>query len=308
MNWRRRQRRLRLIPHLANADGFWWVVLIAAVLTIGFALTWGFWGELHGNQESLSATVRNLGLVIGGGVAIVLAVWRSLVATRQASTAHRGLLNERYRQSAEMLGGNVLSVRLGGIYALQHLAEEHPEQYHVQVVSLLCAFVRHPPGHNGNAKANDAEVTASLESDHPRLREDIQTAIDAISTCHERHLSIESAQSYWLDLHGADLRGADLSYKNLSAAPKDMEKRFSSHFELMRNVMGRTNLRGAMLDGANLTFTDLSGVDLSHATGLTQFDLDIAIIRHSPQLNATRDAVTGELLRWDADCSAAKDD
>ena len=37
-----------------------------------------------------------------------------------------------------------LAVRLGGIYALQSLAEEHSEQYHAQIMRLFCAFVRHP--------------------------------------------------------------------------------------------------------------------------------------------------------------------
>ena len=43
-----------------------------------------------------------------------------------------------------MLGNDVLSVRLGGIYALQRLAEEYPEQYHIQIMQLFCAFARHP--------------------------------------------------------------------------------------------------------------------------------------------------------------------
>ena len=48
-----------------------------------------------------------------------------------------------------MLGNDVLSVRLGGIYALEHLAREHPDQYHLQIVKLLCAFVRNPPREGG---------------------------------------------------------------------------------------------------------------------------------------------------------------
>ena len=43
-----------------------------------------------------------------------------------------------------MLGSGVLSVRLGGIYALERLAKEHPEEYHIQIMELLCSFVRHP--------------------------------------------------------------------------------------------------------------------------------------------------------------------
>ena len=62
------------------------------------------------------------------------------MAERQADTARLSLLNERYLKGAEMLGSEVLSVRLGGIYALQRLAEEHPGHYHLQVMNLFCAF------------------------------------------------------------------------------------------------------------------------------------------------------------------------
>ena len=44
-----------------------------------------------------------------------------------------------------MLGSELLSVRLGGIHALVRIAEEHRSEYHIQIMELLCAFVRHPP-------------------------------------------------------------------------------------------------------------------------------------------------------------------
>ena len=96
-------------------------------------------------MESGSTTVRNLGLLIAGLIALPLAIWRSWVAQRQADTAQHNLLNERYRQGAEMLDSEILSVRLGGIYALQRLAADNPKHYHIQIMQLLCAFVRHPP-------------------------------------------------------------------------------------------------------------------------------------------------------------------
>ena len=52
------------------------------------------------------------------------------------------MLNERYQQGAEMLGSDVLAVRLGGIYALQRLAGEHPQQSHIQIMQAFCAFIR----------------------------------------------------------------------------------------------------------------------------------------------------------------------
>ena len=128
-------------------------------------MSWIYWGELHYKEDSLSTTIRNVALVIGGVIAMLLAVWRSKVAERQASatqrqaeTADRGLLNDRYQKSAEMLGSSILSVRLGGIYALQGLAEQHPEQYHISIMQQLCSFVRHPTEVEGQPKVASTEI------------------------------------------------------------------------------------------------------------------------------------------------------
>ena len=37
-------------------------------------------------------------------------------------------------------------------YALQRLAEEHPERYHIQIMRLFCAFVRNPTGNKQNTR------------------------------------------------------------------------------------------------------------------------------------------------------------
>ena len=38
-------------------------------------------------------------------------------------------VNERYRQAASMLGDRELPVRLGGIFALERLAEDHTVEF-----------------------------------------------------------------------------------------------------------------------------------------------------------------------------------
>lgn len=45
-----------------------------------------------------------------------------------------------------MLGSEVLAVRLGGIYALQSLAMEDPEQYITSILHVLSAFENSPTG------------------------------------------------------------------------------------------------------------------------------------------------------------------
>ena len=131
-----------------------------------------FWGWLS-DGESSSTTIRNLSLVIAAIIGLPLAIWRSIVAERQADaaqrqseTARRGLLNERYQKGAEMFGSGRLSVRLGGVYALALLAREHPGDYHLEIVSLFCAFVRNPIGEPFEAplpvKGYSPEVTFKI--------------------------------------------------------------------------------------------------------------------------------------------------
>ena len=217
-------------------------------------------------MESGTTTVRNLGLVLAGLIALPLAIWRGWVAQRQADTAKHNLLNMRYQQGAEMLGSEVLSVRRGGIYALQHLAGEYPKQYHIQVMQLLCAFVRHPP-------VGAMDKTSHVPGDPNELRSDVEEAMASISACHTRQDRFERAVVYRLDLRGVHLSGADLfkarlSRANLSCATLAEARLIGA--DLAGAEFARANLAGAVLSGADLSsagfeHADLSGTQLDSA-------------------------------------------
>ena len=251
----------RLIRRVASWDGFWWVAGIAAVLVIGGLLSWHYWEEIRGEQDSLSETVRNLGLVIGGAIAILLAVWRSIVSERQANTAQQGLLNERYQQGADMLGNNVLSVRLGGIYALERLAAEHPQQYYVQIMKLLCAFVRHPTEDEDYQKKL-AERNKDLSTPHSQ-REDARAAMDFIGSRDETRVEIEESQDFSLNLMGADLSHAQIGRANLSGSM--LRNANLSNAEISSADLSRAHLQGAVMKSAHLMFIDFTDARASDA-------------------------------------------
>ena len=183
------------MTHVRRNAGWYATGLIAALLASG--LSWWLWDWLRNTQngfETPSTTIRNLGLVLAAPFALWFAYWRARVADRQAKaaqeqvatsqrqaeTAQRGLLNERYQKGAEMLGSEVLSVRLGGIYALERLAREHPEEYHVQIIRLLCTFVRHPPPENNEvAYVNENWRPQKLRSDLQEIMREIGQRSDA---------------------------------------------------------------------------------------------------------------------------------
>ena len=218
--------------------------------------------------ESYGDTLRNIAILIGGIAALAFAIWRSVVAQKQLDVsneqldvAQRGLLNDRYQKGAEMLGNNSLAVRLGGIYALRNLDEERPEQYHVQIMSLLCAFVRHP--------IKEEEV----------INEDTQTAMDVIGSRNQRLIEIEEKEDFMPNLSSsppgittnlsnavlskANLSGTNLGEVNLSSA--ELHCANLSGADLLRTDLSDSDLHGAKMCGASLTNTDLSRADLYNA-------------------------------------------
>ena len=202
------------------------------------------------------------------------------MAARQAETAQRGLLNERYQKGAEMLGSKILSVRLGGIYALHRLAEDEPEQYHVQIMRLFCAFVSYP--------TEDKDYIAGLEATKHqphRVRGDVQAAIGVIGTRSAGDIELEKSEEFLLKLTGAYLGKANLTDVNLTGA-----------------MLLNTNLRLAYLIGTNLTGVHLSGA--TETFGLTQGQLDQARADpdYPPDLGGLGDVDTGKHLEWRGLC------
>ena len=277
-DWTRRFTAVSVVSVVAMA------LLVALIVILVTSWNW------VSGSESGSTTIRNVGLVAGGVLALWLAFWPSKIADRQADTAQQGLLNERYQKGAEMLGSGVLSVRLGGIYALQRLAEEHPAQYHVQIMRLLCEFVRNPTKEDDDETRLDGEEQSNRTTSSPRVREDVQAVMTAIGTRGEAGLALEKKLDFALDLHGAALAGVFLPIgANLSGAllfNADLSSRLDAdtpsrttlaEVNLSNAKLMRAKLMGAGLFGAKLIEADLSGAKLTGAT-LTLADFSRAVL------------------------------
>ena len=274
----------------------WVPALIVVLLSTGVTLSYVFWDRLIvswawlSDGESGSATIRNVGLVIAGLIALPLALWRSFISHRQAVTGQQGLLNERYQKGAEMLGSAVLSVRLGGIYGLASLAEDHPDQYHVPIFQLLCTFVRRPP-EEGKRDETEQVHREKSNSDH-ELRQDVQAAMTAISGRSEAGLGHEKATRgflievtdsvaegvtvrraglFWLDFRGANLRYVDLLKAKLSWA--NFNDADLSNSTLLEANLSHARLWKANLSHARLWKADLSKADISQSAILSNADL-----------------------------------
>ena len=285
-------------------------ILVVVLVAAGGGLAVKFWPWLIGH-ESPGAAIRNIAVVLAGSIAIPLALWRGMVAERQADAAQQGLRQERYQKGAEMLGDALLSVRLGGIYALVSLAREHPDLYRGQVIRLLGALVRHPPADDG------AQDAATPGRRYPRLREDVQAAVTAVTATGAAGLWREGSTDQ-MDLCGAYLRGARLGSAKLSGA--DMEGADMTGASLSTADLRDARMVSACLHRAHMLNADLSGArflmaDLSYIVAqrarFTGADLSSANLSHaqlqradlSGALIGTAD-LTGASLR-DANLSGA---
>ena len=315
-----------------NRRDFLWVAAISFVFVVGVSLIWCFWDDLHDPGDSVSTTIRSVSLVLGGTIALLLAVWRSIAASSQAATAQQSMLNDRYQRSSAMLESNTLSVRIAGIYALEQLATEHASDYHIVVVNVLCSFIRFP-----TEDSNFADISPDIPLDMLQSarevrgspRPDVAVAWQTIASRISIGISIEqnrefvlylrNAKAEDLQVQDAKLSGAWLTRANLSGAI--LPRADLSNARLRKANLSKANLRNANLSHAKLWGTDMSGAILQRANlsgtdfagvtarspeygetvqGLTQKQLSEAYADPSdpPKLGGVVDAVTGQPLTW----------
>ena len=255
--------------HVRKKAGCYVTGLIMALLVVAGVFAWRFWDWLRvgsSGYESGAATVRNLGFLVAATIALPLGIWRSFVADRQSRTAQQGLLNERYQKSAEMLGSGVLSVRLGGIYALQRLAEEHPDQYHVQIMRLFSAFVRNPTKDSEEKAEKIGPPDAEAKPAPPRP--DIQAIMEAIRDRSERGAALEKEGGFRWNFESINLSGLLLNNADLSEAwfkRANLSNTWLDGSNLSRANLKEANLVDAQLLGANLSNANLEEANLSAA-------------------------------------------
>ena len=194
------------------------------------------------------------------------------MAERQADTAQQSLLNERYERRAEMLGSDVLSVRLGGIYALQRLAQSTRSSTTSKYWGCCAPSCDNPKEDEGYqrmlAEKNADPKTFSF------LREDVQAVMDWIGSRGEAQIAIEKDAKFELDLKGADLVHGQFINANLSGAM--LQGSNLSHANISATDLSGAYVNHAILKGAELTDVDLTGARFGALTCPT---LDVGELR-----------------------------
>jgi hypothetical protein len=191
--------------------------------------------------------------------------------------AERGHLTDRYSKGIEHLGSDKLDVRLGGIYALEQLARESPQDGdQCTIVEVLSAFIRvhsapayqyreylaagGAPVLQGSAQDSGGDV----EEYAGRIRQapvDVQAAITVLGRLSRRseaeHADFSGAWLRMTTFHG-DFSGSAFNNANMRTA-------FLTGATLVRASFDGTKMVQAVLNDADLRGAAFQMADLSNA-------------------------------------------
>jgi uncharacterized protein YjbI with pentapeptide repeats len=165
-------------------------------------------------------------------------IFGGLILFLNFSQGENRLITERFTRSIEQLGNKEETIRIGGIYALERIANDSPRDGWT-IMEVLSSFVR------GKQKITGQDPTAQL----PPIRTDAQAALTAIA---RRKIDLENNHQY-LDLSFTNLCEANLVGANLDRV------------KLNNSNLNQADLRQANLNGANLSYANLNGTNLTQA-------------------------------------------
>ena len=240
----------------------------AVALMIPLATVVVLWNWVSGFVEPATVDQRNalvltLAQIVGGflvltGLAFTALNWR---------TNREGQITERFTRAIEQLGSEKRDVRLGGIYALERIANDSGRDYW-PIVEVLTAFLRShnqwppdPPSGEPDPPARRATQRRTIGA-----LADTQAVLSVLARRKHRYganepfpLNLSQTDLEFGFLEGAHLENADLRSSRLDRA--GLSRARFGH----RARLERASLRDAHLDGAFLSHAELDGADLRGA-------------------------------------------
>jgi uncharacterized protein YjbI with pentapeptide repeats len=210
------------------------------------------------------------------------------------SQGENRLITERFTRSIEQLGNKEETIRIGGIYALERIANDSPRDGWT-IMEVLSSFVR------GKQSIKGQDI-----DELPTIRTDSQAALTVIN---RRQTDLESDSQY-LDLSFSNLAEANLVGANLDRVKlnnsvlikADLREASLNLANLSHANLNSANLTKVELDRANLIQADLSNTNLSSANlneaNLNKANLNDAILDGAILTNASlgNTNLTGAIL------------
>lgn len=217
-----------------------------------------------------NAARGTLGQILGGLAVIagLVFAWQQLGSTAKTLQVNQdGEITSRYSSAVTQLGSDELTVRLGGIYALERIARDSRPDYW-PVMEVLTSFVRQNAPLPGGATP---AATPTVATHGPPV--DVQAVLTVLGRRNTK----------WDEAGCLDLTHTNLAYAVLSGA--NLVHICLGNADLTgANLLG-ADLSGDSLDGANLTSASLGSADLARASltnvQATGADLTSANLTHA---------------------------
>lgn len=189
------------------------------------------------------------------------------------------LVTERFAKAVEQLGSKEITVRIGGVYALERVAKDSPKD-HWTVMEVLTAFVRErSPNRQPDPGTAKRQAPNGKDPELPGIPTDVQSALTAIG----RRDASKDVEGQRLDLSQTYLVRANLDRANLQAAnlrSTDLQWASLGGTNLRKANLRSTDLRWANLHSANLQAANLWGANFLRA------NLDSADLQGADLLDA----------------------
>jgi hypothetical protein len=255
-------------------------------------------------NEKFAAEVEARKTLAGimGGLFVLITLyftWANLNTSQDTlRLSQEGQVTERFAKAIELLGNRDknLEVRIGGIYALERISVDYPQDYW-PIMEVLTTFVRSQAPRRDDDESKAESVRASKQirkpsGSHPKTNTDdltdqstsaesavapqIDKAVEAIMiVIARRKRSYENDNDLRLNLTQTDLR--DL-FQDLPLNSANFAGVIFRNARLDEAHLNNANLESANLDGAVLVTTHLEKANLARAS-LVGADLRGAILR-----------------------------
>lgn len=226
-----------------------------------------------------------LGQILSGVAVLtgLIFAWQQLGQTSDnLRVSQEGQITDRFSRAVDQLGSDDLTVRLGGIYALERIARDSPRDYG-PVMEVLTAFVRQESPLPGDA-------AATPQTSAPPIPLEVEAVLKVIGRRTPEQISAEVEEGGCLDLAGINAVGMDLAgydLRNTCWDRSDLRGAIMVRADLSDATFAESTLIQANLDGvaaqgasfyqANIALANLSRADLQNAN-LLAADLSTATL------------------------------
>src|SRR5215213_6417018 len=215
-------------------SGLRWVLLFLLIV----AFLW-FVPQLQGEYFSQKVPAQERATLVNeyrrtwaqiiGGFALLLGLyftWRRVeISQRTLEATQDQQVTERFTRAIDQLGATDetgkprLEVRLGGIYALERIANDSPDRDYSTIMEVLTAYVRENAPRRQEVISSPASDPSEPKTATEPANQELPTPladIQAILTVLGRRKKAGQAGDVVLDLSATDLRGAHLEGARLN--------------------------------------------------------------------------------------------